>query len=139
MQEAQAVISKRTFDARAVFEQNTSAGQMHHARRSSLNQQSVSNYQSPPPSATAARKASLPVWPPASSIETSQQVISNWEERHTGEFCAEPRRLEHKSAVIKSSLLLSRVCGDYYKTGIGLTTGFIGSHTVTHNYSVYTL
>jgi hypothetical protein len=25
--------------------------------------------------------------------------------------------------------------GDYYKTGIGLTTGFIGSHTVT----VYTL
>jgi hypothetical protein len=28
--------------------------------------------------------------------------------------------------------------GDYYKTGIGLKTGFIGSHTVTHNYSVYT-
>jgi hypothetical protein len=26
-----------------------------------------------------------------------------------------------------------------YKTGIGLTTGFIRSHTVTHNYSVYTL
>jgi hypothetical protein len=26
-----------------------------------------------------------------------------------------------------------------YETGIGLTTGFIGSHTVTHNYSVYTL
>jgi hypothetical protein len=26
-----------------------------------------------------------------------------------------------------------------YKTGTGLTTGFIGSHTVTHNYSVYTL
>jgi hypothetical protein len=26
-----------------------------------------------------------------------------------------------------------------YKTGFGLTTGFIGSHTVTHNYSVYTL
>jgi hypothetical protein len=24
-----------------------------------------------------------------------------------------------------------------YKTDIGLTTGFIGSHTVTHNYSVY--
>jgi hypothetical protein len=24
-----------------------------------------------------------------------------------------------------------------YKMGIGLTTGFIGSHTVTHNYSVY--
>jgi hypothetical protein len=28
--------------------------------------------------------------------------------------------------------------GDYYKTGIRLTTGFIGSHTVTHNYCVYT-
>jgi hypothetical protein len=27
--------------------------------------------------------------------------------------------------------------GDYYKTGIGLTTGFIRSHTVTLNYSVY--
>jgi hypothetical protein len=26
-----------------------------------------------------------------------------------------------------------------YKTGIGLKTGFIGSHTVTHSYSVYTL
>jgi hypothetical protein len=26
-----------------------------------------------------------------------------------------------------------------YKTGIGLTTEFIRSHTVTHNYSVYTL
>jgi hypothetical protein len=26
-----------------------------------------------------------------------------------------------------------------YETGIGLTTGFIGSHTVTHNYSVDTL
>jgi hypothetical protein len=26
-----------------------------------------------------------------------------------------------------------------YKTGIGFTTGFIRSHTVTHNYSVYTL
>jgi hypothetical protein len=33
---------------------------------------------------------------------------------------------------------VARMRGDYYKTGIGLTTGFIGSHTVTHNYSVYT-
>jgi hypothetical protein len=31
--------------------------------------------------------------------------------------------------------ILSRVCGDYYKMGIGLTTGFIGPQTVT----VYTL
>jgi hypothetical protein len=36
--------------------------------------------------------------------------------------------------------ILSRVCGgDYIRQGIGLTTGFMGSHTVTHNYSVYTL
>jgi hypothetical protein len=26
-----------------------------------------------------------------------------------------------------------------FETGIGLTTGFIGSHTVAHNYSVYAL
>jgi hypothetical protein len=61
---------------------------MHYLRRSSLNQQSINSSQSPPPS-TAARKASLPVWPPASSIESSQQVISNWEERHTSEFSSE--------------------------------------------------
>jgi hypothetical protein len=35
--------------------------------------------------------------------------------------------------------IVASICGDYYKTGIGLTTGFIESHTVTHNYSVYTL
>jgi hypothetical protein len=34
-----------------------------------------------------------------------------------------------------SDILLSRVCGDYIRRGIGLTTGFIGSHTIT----VYTL
>jgi hypothetical protein len=35
--------------------------------------------------------------------------------------------------------VLSRVCGDYNRRGIGLKTGFIGSQSVTHNYSVYTL
>jgi hypothetical protein len=39
--------------------------------------------------------------------------------------------------------VLSRVCGDYYKTGIGLTTGFIGSdlldHTQLHTITVYAL
>jgi hypothetical protein len=35
----------------------------------------------------------------------------------------------------KSYNIVARMRGDYYKTGIGLTTGFIGSHTVT----VYTL
>jgi len=86
MQEAQAVISKRTIDARAVFERNTSAGQMHYLRRSSLNQQSINGSQSVPPSAATARKASLPMWPPVSSTETSQQVINKWQERNTGEI-----------------------------------------------------
>jgi hypothetical protein len=37
-------------------------------------------------------------------------------------------------------MVLSRVCGDYNRWGIGLTTGFIGSQSVTHlGYSVYTL
>jgi hypothetical protein len=34
--------------------------------------------------------------------------------------------------------IVARMRGDYYKKGIGLTTGFIGSQSVTHNYSVYT-
>ncbi|XP_066998745.2 drebrin-like protein B [Anabrus simplex] len=66
-QEAQAVISQRTFNARAVFEQNTSAGQMHSLRRASLNPHPMSapvEVQSP---ATVGRKASLPTWPPAGS------------------------------------------------------------------------
>jgi hypothetical protein len=37
--------------------------------------------------------------------------------------------------VYVSTDILSRVCGDYNRRGIGLTTGFIGSHTIT----VYTL
>jgi hypothetical protein len=35
--------------------------------------------------------------------------------------------------------IVTSMCGDYYKTGIGSTTGFIGSQTVTRNYNVYTL
>jgi hypothetical protein len=34
--------------------------------------------------------------------------------------------------------IVAHIVWRLYKTGIGLTTGFIGSHTVTHNYSVYT-
>jgi hypothetical protein len=34
--------------------------------------------------------------------------------------------------------IVARIVWRLYKTGFGLTTGFIGSHTVTHNYSVYT-
>lgn len=102
-QEAQAVISKRTIDARAVFEQNTSAGQMNYLRRSSLNQQSINGSQSVPPSAAPARKASLPMWPPVSSTETSQQVINNWQERNTDEsqmrILSTPVETETKSDV----------------------------------------
>jgi hypothetical protein len=35
--------------------------------------------------------------------------------------------------------IVARTAWRVYNTGIGLTTGFIGSHTVTHNYSVYAL
>jgi hypothetical protein len=35
------------------------------------------------------------------------------------------------SECIPMLIILSLVCGDYYKTGIGLTTGFIGSHSYT--------
>jgi hypothetical protein len=37
--------------------------------------------------------------------------------------------------LVSIQLRVSRVKWRLYKTGIGLTTGFIGSHTVTHNYS----
>jgi hypothetical protein len=46
---------------------------------------------------------------------------------------------EGKRSLGRTRHIVTRMCGDLYKTGIGLTTGFIGSHTVTHNYSVYTL
>ncbi|XP_046384415.1 drebrin-like protein B [Ischnura elegans] len=88
--EAQSVISKRTIDARAIFEQNTSAGQMqsrvsrHHLMSNSNVQHlpplsSSSSFDSAPhinipgeqPSAAAGvqqRKASLPTWPPSESL-----------------------------------------------------------------------
>jgi hypothetical protein len=44
-----------------------------------------------------------------------------------------------KLGLLYGECLLSRVwCGDYIRR-VGLTTGFIGSHTITHNYSVYAL
>jgi hypothetical protein len=47
-------------------------------------------------------------------------------------------RQERKKVCILYKILLLRVCGDDYKTGIGLTTGFIGSHTITV-YTIYNL
>ncbi|KAG8232400.1 hypothetical protein J437_LFUL013971, partial [Ladona fulva] len=93
-QEAQAVISKRTIDARAIFEQNTSAGQMQSRvmpgrlqsipnsntqRLPSLASSSsfdlTSNVTADQPSSIPVnqqRKASLPTWPP--TAVTTEEV-----------------------------------------------------------------
>jgi hypothetical protein len=47
-------------------------------------------------------------------------------------------RKQMKIRSMATIYIVARMRGDYYKTGIGLTTGFIGSQTVTHNYRVYT-
>jgi hypothetical protein len=54
--------------------------------------------------------------------------------------CPEPDQSILHQAILFSKNHLNIVARMWrlYKTGIGLTTGFIGSHTVTHNYSVYT-
>jgi hypothetical protein len=49
-----------------------------------------------------------------------------------------PTQLVDQSSPLLTSVV-ARIVWRLYKTGIGLTAGFIGSHTVTHNYSVYTL
>lgn len=67
-QEAQALISQRKFDARAVFEKNTCAGQLHN-RRSSAAPTSGETV-------TLNRKASLPSWPPKSE-NGMQSLIEN--------------------------------------------------------------
>lgn len=59
-QEAQALISQRTINARALFEKNTAAGQMHKA--------------STPRRASAA--AVLPTWPPNAVIYTLQRMMA---------------------------------------------------------------
>jgi ABC-type uncharacterized transport system permease subunit len=46
---------------------------------------------------------------------------------------------ENHIALALNINIVARIWWRLHKTGIGLTTGFIGSHTVTHNYSVYTL
>lgn len=66
--EAQALISQRKFDARAVFEKNTCAGQLHN-RRSSAAPTSGETV-------TLNRKASLPSWPPKSE-NGMQSLIEN--------------------------------------------------------------
>lgn len=76
-QEAQQLISKRTIDARAVFERNTSAGQLN-SRRASYQPNGVHGTEKPKRLASDAdvaanaallpgRKASLPTWLPTAT------------------------------------------------------------------------
>jgi hypothetical protein len=58
---------------------------------------------------------------------------------HWVETCSDTERYKLVFYFIGiSTNILSRICGHYIRR-VGLTTGFIGSHTVTHNYSVYAL
>jgi hypothetical protein len=52
-------------------------------------------------------------------------------------WCRSPSR-RRNSEELSAVLIVARMWR-LYNTGIGLTTGFIRSHSVTHNYSVYTL
>lgn len=67
LQEAQSVISKRNFDARAIFEQNTSAGQMRN--RSSLTGQQPAQHDVSEPPASPTQHFS-----PAQQVAPTQQV-----------------------------------------------------------------
>ncbi|XP_049777311.1 drebrin-like protein [Schistocerca cancellata] len=69
--EAQDLISQRKFDARAVFEKNTCAGQLHNLRRASATPPDLSANSSP-----LGRKASLPVWPPKMENGIQEEVQS---------------------------------------------------------------
>ncbi|XP_075236868.1 actin binding protein 1 [Lycorma delicatula] len=93
-QEAQELISKRTIDARAVFEQNTSAGQILQRRAS---------YNIPSTPVTTSHKDNVKVtspvfdkvsWPPANNTESVKQPTyqrSNSEQIVTSEKIPEPQ------------------------------------------------
>lgn len=68
--EAQSLIRQRSIDARAVFEQNTSAGQLSVSRRSSS-----SNMSSPSPTPGAPNKVASK-WPPTSPNSVSPAPVS---------------------------------------------------------------
>jgi hypothetical protein len=65
-----------------------------------------------------------------SSLASSFYYLNN----HTRGLVERTGLFFHKVCYTKCNIL-SRVCGDYNRRGIGLTTGFIGSKTIT----VYTL
>lgn len=73
-QEAQAVISKRTFDARAVFEQNTSAGQLNQRRASY--QPSTLNSSASPVKEVVSPVSERVRWPP---VAHQQQIAQKQE------------------------------------------------------------
>jgi hypothetical protein len=54
-------------------------------------------------------------------------------------LCSEFLSLKYSPSLGLMLIYCRAYAATIYKTGIGLTTGFIGSHTVTHNYSVYVL
>uniref|UniRef100_A0A1B6L3R3 SH3 domain-containing protein n=1 Tax=Graphocephala atropunctata TaxID=36148 RepID=A0A1B6L3R3_9HEMI len=68
-QEAQALISKRTIDARAVFEQNTSAGQLYQRRASY--QPTTNNSVISPVKEKVSPVAEKVRWPPAQPVEVA--------------------------------------------------------------------
>lgn len=83
-EEAQQLIAKRTIDARAVFERNTSAGQLNQRRASyqpnglAKTEETIVSPDTSPneqPIAAMGRKASLPTWLPGTS-ETYQTETS---------------------------------------------------------------
>ncbi|KAK3932090.1 Drebrin-like protein [Frankliniella fusca] len=75
-EEAQSLIAKRTINARAIFEQNTSAGQLSNIGRRASFQPSISNGITSPETVTPPqnfnRKSSLPSWPPSQMSVPSQ-------------------------------------------------------------------
>jgi hypothetical protein len=88
-----------------------------------------------------------PSWE-ATSFSATQQFSQHFREPEGSLPCSqEPPRVPILSQIeciwkdnkIRCENILLRVCGDYYKTGIGLTTGFIRSHTQLHTITVYTL
>lgn len=80
-EEAQSLIAKRTINARAIFEQNTAAGQLTNlGRRASFQptngtskaKNGITSPEAVTPTQNFSRKSSLPSWPPAQSTVPSQ-------------------------------------------------------------------
>jgi hypothetical protein len=60
-------------------------------------------------------------------------------DRYSGYLMTLFNSIRYVELIVRMSLNIVTRKRRIYKMGIGSTTGFIGSHTITHNYSVYTL